>query len=176
MSDVHEPAPGDAAAQVVALLRAAGRTVATAESLTGGGLGAAVTAVPGASAVYRGGVIAYATELKHRLLGVDADLLARVGAVDAQVAAAMAEGVRDRLGADYGVATTGVAGPDPQDGHPPGTVWVAVATPGATVVVDASVDEPVDRAAVRRSTVLTALTRLAAAVRGDREGPPVLGR
>ena len=172
MTGVDELAVDDAAAQVVRLLQAAGRTVATAESLTGGWLGAAVTAVPGASACYRGGVITYATELKHQLLGVDAALLARVGAVDAAVAASMAEGVRDRLGADYGVATTGVAGPDPQDGHLPGTVWVAIATPGPTVVVDALVTGPADRAAIRRRTVLTALTQLAAVLRRDREEPP----
>lgn len=176
MSEVGESSPGDTAAAVVRLLEAAGHTVATAESLTGGCLGAALTAVPGASRVYRGGVIAYATELKHQLLGVDAALLARVGAVDARVAAMMAEGVRDGLAADYGVATTGVAGPDPQDGHPPGTVWVAIATPGTTVVVDASVAAPADRAAVRRSTVLTALTQLAVVLRRDREEPKVAGR
>lgn len=176
MSEVDAPSLQDTAAEVVRLLQAAGRTVATAESLTGGWLGAALTAVPGASGVYRGGVVAYATDLKHQLLGVDAALLARVGAVDAEVVAAMAEGVRDRLGADYGLATTGAAGPDPQDGHPPGTVWVAVAAPGRTVVVDASVAVPVDRAAVRRSTVLAVLNELAAVLLAGREEPPVARR
>lgn len=162
----------EAALDVVRLLDQQGRTVATAESLTGGLLGAALTAVPGVSRVYRGGVVAYATELKHQLLGVDAGLLARVGAVDAEVAGAMAQGVRDRLGADYGVATTGVAGPDPQDGHPPGTVWVAIAGPSGTSVVAASVPEPVgDRAAVRRLTVASALLHLATVLRDEREEP-----
>jgi len=163
-----EAAIAEAARQAVQLLRAAGATVATAESLTGGLLGAAITAVPGASHAYRGGVVAYATDLKHQLLGVDAGLLTRVGAVDAEVAGSMAEGARVRCGADYGVATTGVAGPDPQDGKAPGTVWIAVATPLRTWTLDASIPEPVgDRAAVRRLTVLRALTHLGAIVRED---------
>jgi nicotinamide-nucleotide amidase len=109
-------------------------TLAVAESLTGGALGAAVTAVPGVSATFRGGVVAYATELKTELLGVDAGLLARVGAVHPEVAAQMAAGVRRRLGATYGLATTGVAGPDPQDGRPPGEVHLALAGPGGCEV------------------------------------------
>lgn len=113
-------------ARLVGLLVSSGRTLATAESLTGGALAARVVDVPGASAAFRGGVVAYATELKTRLLDVDADLLARRGAVDPDVALAMAAGARGRLGADVGVATTGVAGPDPQDGVEPGTVYVAV--------------------------------------------------
>jgi nicotinamide-nucleotide amidase len=126
------PVPGaTAAAQVVARLAAGGRTLAVAESLTGGLLAARVVDVPGASAVLRGGVVAYATDLKHRLLGVDPDLLADRGAVDQDVAEQMAAGVRDRLGADWGLATTGVAGPDAQDGKLPGTVYVAVAGPGS---------------------------------------------
>jgi nicotinamide-nucleotide amidase len=108
-----------------------GETIAVAESLTGGLVAAEITAVPGASEAFRGSVTAYATALKHELLGVDADLLATRGAVDAQVAAQMAAGVRKALGADWGVATTGVAGPDPQDGQPVGTVFVAVDGPFA---------------------------------------------
>jgi len=116
----------DSPARLVGLLVASGRTLATAESLTGGALAARVVDVPGASAAFRGGVVAYATELKAHLLGVDTVLLARRGAVDPDVALAMAAGVRARLGADVGVSTTGVAGPDPQDGVAPGTVYVAV--------------------------------------------------
>lgn len=118
------------AAALVARLTAAGQTVATAESLTGGLVCARLVDVPGASAVVRGGVVAYATELKAALLGVDAGLLAERGAVDPDVALAMAAGVRARLAADWGLATTGVAGPDPQDGVPAGTVYVAVCGPG----------------------------------------------
>jgi nicotinamide-nucleotide amidase len=143
-----------------------GLTLATAESLTGGLLGALVTAVPGSSAVYRGGVVAYATDLKHDLLGVDGDLLERVGAVDADVAVAMARGVRERLRADVGVATTGVAGPGPQDGHPAGTVWVALATPARAWAVDAGVRSAsgADRAAVRAATCRTVLDALLTAL------------
>ncbi|MBV2357924.1 nicotinamide-nucleotide amidohydrolase family protein [Streptomyces sp. J2-1] len=117
------------ATELVRLLTVRGETLAVAESLTGGLVAAEITAVPGASRAFRGSVTAYATELKHRVLGVDADLLARRGAVDAQVAAEMAAGVRTALSADWGIATTGVAGPDPQDGQPVGTVFVAVSGP-----------------------------------------------
>ncbi|MFE0777229.1 nicotinamide-nucleotide amidohydrolase family protein [Streptomyces sp. NPDC058861] len=117
------------AARVLALLAERGQTLAVAESLTGGLVAAELTGVPGASASFRGSVTAYATALKHELLGVDAALLAERGAVDPEVASQMAAGVRVRLGADWGIATTGVAGPEPQDGQPVGTVYVAVAGP-----------------------------------------------
>ncbi|TXS53925.1 CinA family protein [Streptomyces sp. uw30] len=117
------------AADVVRLLTVKGETLAVAESLTGGLVAADITTVPGASKVFRGSVTAYATELKHRLLGVDATLLEQRGAVNPQVAAQMAVGVRKALGADWGIATTGVAGPDMQDGHPVGTVFVALDGP-----------------------------------------------
>ncbi len=131
----HLPDAVPLAARVLAGLAAAGRTLAVAESLTGGAVLATLVAVPGASAVLRGGVVAYATDLKATLLGVPAELLAERGAVDRDVARAMAAGVRERLGADWGVGTTGVAGPDPQDGHPPGTFHVAVAGPGVAEVL-----------------------------------------
>ena len=108
------------ARQVHQALLFRGETLALAESLTGGLLGAAMTAVPGVSATFRGGVVAYATELKTALLGVDAHLLARVGAGGRGRRGPMAAGARERLRATYGLATTGVAGPDPQDGHAAG--------------------------------------------------------
>jgi len=114
------------AAEVLGVLSQAGQTLAVAESLTGGLVAAALTDVPGSSLVFRGGIVAYATELKAELLGVDAAMLAAHGPVYAPVAAAMAEGVRDKLGATVGAATTGVAGPGPQDGQPAGTVHIAV--------------------------------------------------
>jgi nicotinamide-nucleotide amidase len=117
---------GHLAERAVGLLIQRQVSVGVAESLTGGLLGATLTTVPGASAVFRGGVIAYAIDVKAGLLGVPAELLATNGAVHSDVAAAMADGVRDRLGADLGVATTGVAGPDPSEGKPPGTVHIAV--------------------------------------------------
>jgi nicotinamide-nucleotide amidase len=144
---------------LLAALEARGETVAVAESLTGGLVTARLVDVPGASAVVRGGVVAYATELKGSLLGVDPELLARVGAVDAQVAEQMALGVRERLGATWGVATTGVAGPDPQDGKPPGTVYIAAA--GSAVCVVRELALPGDRSAVRAAAVDAVLLLLA---------------
>jgi nicotinamide-nucleotide amidase len=149
-------------------------TCATAESLTGGALGAALTDVPGASAVYRGGVVAYATALKERLLGVPEDHLAAHGAVDARTAVLMAQGVRARLGADYGVATTGVAGPDEQEGKPPGTVFVATAGPGHSAVVRTLLLTG-DRDTVRRLTVVHALDlarRVVLSLPMESAGPP----
>jgi nicotinamide-nucleotide amidase len=120
------------AAEVVALLVERGLTIGVAESLTGGLLVAELVSVPGASAVVRGGVVAYATPLKHSVLGVSARLLEESGAVHPEVARQMARGVRSLLAvdgrpADIGLSTTGVAGPSPQDGHPVGTVFVGLA-------------------------------------------------
>ncbi|WP_018684601.1 CinA family protein [Actinokineospora enzanensis] len=155
-------APGlsaESVAGVVAALKARGETVATAESLTAGLLTAVLTSVPGSSAVVRGGLVVYATDLKAALAGVDADLLAERGAVDPDVAAALAEGARARCGADLGVGLTGVAGPDPQDGVPPGTVHVALAGPrgrrGVTITA-AGGREEVRSAAVRHALQLIA--------------------
>ncbi|GHF82639.1 CinA family protein [Streptomyces filamentosus] len=151
------------AARVLALLLERGQTVAAAESLTGGLVAAELTRVPGASRGFLGSVTAYATPLKHRLLGVDADLLDARGAVDPEVAAQMARGVRDRLGADWGVSTTGVAGPEPQDGRPVGTVYVAVAGPattGAAAGKVVSLRLNGDRAEIRRESVRSALELL----------------
>jgi nicotinamide-nucleotide amidase len=155
---------GDLAARIVSALGERGQTLATAESLTGGMLGAAITAIPGASAVYRGGVIAYATELKTVLLGVPADLLARHGPVHPGVAAAMAAGVRDRLGANWGLATTGVAGPDAVDGHSPGTVHIS-ASSGVAVVRSPALAG--GRNDIRRDTVGEALKLLWELLRED---------
>lgn len=122
------------AAGLLAAAASRGWTIGVAESLTGGLVTATLVSVPGASRVVRGGVVAYATDLKAGLLGVDAELLAERGAVDEAVAAQMAAGVRSATGADVGLATTGVAGPDPQDGQAPGVVFVAVSTPVASEV------------------------------------------
>lgn len=122
------------AAELVAALRERGWTLGVAESLTGGAVSSAIVAVPGASSVLQGAVVAYATPVKHSLLGVDAALLDERGPVDPDVAAQMAEGVRAAVAvagrpADVGVATTGVAGPESPDGQPVGTVHIGVATP-----------------------------------------------
>lgn len=121
-------------ADLVARLRRLGQTVATAESLTAGMVAAELTSVPGSSAVLRGGLIVYATELKAQLAGVDRQLLADHGAVHPDVAAQLAQGARERCGATWGLGLTGVAGPDPQDGIAPGTVYVAVAGPPGVAV------------------------------------------
>ena len=141
----------DLAAKIVGLLTERQQTVAVAESLTGGLLGAAITDIPGASVVFRGGITAYATELKAALLGVPAGLLASCGPVHPDVAAAMAVGARDRLGATFGVATTGVAGPDPANGMPPGTVHIAVSA--GPVPVTRALALTGGRDEVRRGTV-----------------------
>jgi len=146
-------------AEVLALLEQRDETIAVAESLTGGLLAASIVDVPGASRVFRGGVVAYATDLKASLAGVPEQLLAASGPVDGEVAAALAAGARRRCRADWGLATTGVAGPDPQDGHPAGTVWIAVA--GAGRVETRLLALTGDRAAVRAATVRSVLTLLA---------------
>jgi competence/damage-inducible protein cinA C-terminal domain len=121
------------AQSLVTRLTQTGLTIAAAESLTGGLVCSALVDVPGASAVLRGSVTAYTTELKAQVLGVDAARLASVGPVDAQVAQEMADGAAQLLGADVAVATTGVAGPGPADGHEAGTVYIAAIAPWGSV-------------------------------------------
>ena len=148
------------AERLLARLAELGWTVGIAESLTGGLVVADLVSVPGASAVVRGGIVAYATELKHTLLGVDETLLDAHGPVHPRVARQMAEGVRVRLGredapCDVGISTTGIADPDSPDGQPIGTVHIGVATPLGTRV------EPLElegtRAEIRAETVRRAV-------------------
>ncbi|MFG3498128.1 CinA family protein [Streptomyces sp. NPDC047928] len=153
-----------AAARVLRLLAERDETLAVAESLTGGLVAAELTSVPGASRSFRGAVTAYATALKGELLGVDPGLLAERGAVDAEVAAQMAAGVRARLGAEWGIATTGVAGPEEQDGKPVGTVYVAVSGPVGDTLGTGKVARlrlNGDRAEIRRESVRSVLELLA---------------
>lgn len=161
--------PLTAARDCVAALLAAGATVAVAESLTGGLVVGALTGVPGASAVVRGAVVAYATDLKAALLGVDPALLAERGPVDADVAVAMAVGVAGVCGATYGIATTGVAGPGPQDGIAAGTAYIAVVSPATTLV--RRLDLPGDRVQVRAQCVQAVLELLLLSTREHIEGP-----
>jgi nicotinamide-nucleotide amidase len=153
---------------VVDALTAQGATVAAAESLTGGGVTQALTSVPGASAVLRGGVVAYATDVKQWVLGVDADLLSSRGPVDPDVAIAMARGARSILSSTWGVATTGVAGPDPVDDHPAGTVHVALDGPGGPVVRSLALAG--DRARVRMLSTAHALDLLRRRLRSTESG------
>ena len=160
----------EAAERVVAELTAAGLTLAVAESLTGGAVVEQLVAVPGASACVRGAVVAYATDLKETLLGVSADLLAEHGPVHPDVALAMAHGVRTRLQAQVGVATTGVAGPDPQGGRPPGEFHVAVVTPEGAFVRSAAVGalgRPAVRAAAREAAIRLILEALVGTPEGS---------
>lgn len=132
-------------------LRELGATVAIAESLTGGLLTAALTDTPGASLTVRGGLVVYATDLKASLAGVPVALLEERGAVDPDVAVALARGARARLGATYGLGVTGVAGPDAQDGKAAGTVFLALAGPSDETVAERAFGG--DRAAIRAAAV-----------------------
>lgn len=147
------------AERLLLALRERGLALAVAESLTGGALSSALVEVPGASAVYRGGVVSYATDLKHRLLGVDAGLLERQGPVDPDVAVQMARGVARQLGEPgartLGIATTGVAGPEPQGGSAVGTVFVAAVLDGIELVREHRFDG--GRPEIRAASVAAAL-------------------
>jgi nicotinamide-nucleotide amidase len=163
---VTHPAEGEErlATRVHRLLRARGQTVAVAESLTGGLLAAALVEAPGASETFRGGLVVYATDLKASLAGVSEALLAERGPVDGNVAEQLAKGARGRCGADWGLATTGVAGPEPQSGKPAGTVWVGLAgvdgTRAELLTLDGSREE------ITHATVSAALGLLAQALDG----------
>ncbi|MFI6266795.1 CinA family protein [Micromonospora sp. NPDC051006] len=163
-SDANGERPvGSPAAGVVHSLAERHETLATVESLTGGLLAAAIVEIAGVSGVYRGGLVVYATELKAELAGVPTGLLVERGPVDPDVAVALAEGGRRRCGADWGVATTGVAGPEPQDGKPVGLVYTAVAGPNGTVVRQLDLDGGRDH--IRSAAVIEALRLLAERVR-----------
>jgi nicotinamide-nucleotide amidase len=153
---------------VVTRLRELDLSIGTAESLTGGLVCAALTSVPGASTVVRGGVVAYASEVKADVLGVDPDLLAREGAVCEPVAAQLADGIRRVLGCAVGVSTTGVAGPDPADGQPVGTVFVGASGPWGILVEELTLTG--DRDQIRSASVLAVLTLLERALENLRDG------
>lgn len=138
------------------LKRLEGKTLVTAESLTGGGIGAVLTAVPGSSAVYKGGVISYTDEVKHELLGVDEEILRRYGAVSLWTAGAMASGVRKLLQADVAVSVTGLAGPGGDEfGHKVGTVFIGFENQAKSIAKEYRFTG--DREAVRRQTICAAL-------------------
>ena len=133
-----------------------GKTLVTAESLTGGGIGAALTAVSGASAVYKGGIISYTNAVKHGLLGVSMELLDQYGAVSEPVARAMAEGARKALEADVAVSVTGLAGPDGDDyGNPVGTVFIGYSDRETTLVRHCLFSG--ERESIRKQTIEAAL-------------------
>ena len=150
--------PDPVAQRLHEALAARGETVAAAESLTAGLFCATLATVPGASATLRGGAVVYATDLKTRLAGVSADLLAAYGPVSQQTAAALAEGIRVRCSATWGIGLTGVAGPEAVDGNAPGRVYLGLSDGLLTVVHE--LDLPGDRATVRAGAVQAALQRL----------------
>ncbi len=154
LSDALGLEPGRAEL-IIQRLRQRQETVATAESLTGGLVCAVLTSVPGASAVVRGGLIVYATDLKANLAGVNGRALYEHGAVDPLIAEQLAEGAARRCGADWGVGLTGVAGPDPQDGVDPGTVHIGLARD--TKMTVRTIEVTGDRHAVRAAAVDAAL-------------------
>ena len=149
---------------VLDLLRERGLSLAVAESVTGGMVGARLTAVPGASDVFRGAVVSYASEVKFDLLGVPKGPVVSTGA-----AKAMALGVRERLGAEIGIATTGVAGPAEQEGHPPGTVFLGLAHHGHVEAL--RVRLPGDRRRVREYAVISVLNLLRLRISGSARSP-----
>ena len=166
--------PEGVALEALGLLAGADATLATAESLTGGRLAAAVTAVPGASVSYLGGFVTYATMLKQHLLGVPDDLVERYGVVSAECARAMAVGAREVTGATYALATTGVAGPDAQEGKPVGTVFVGLAGPDDVSVL--AMELVGDRHQVQDQACREALTALCGILRTSNSGgeqPPL---
>jgi nicotinamide-nucleotide amidase len=155
------------AREVVLRLAKRGETLATAESLTGGLIGSLITEVPGASANYVGGAITYATGLKATLAGVPGPVLDADGPVAESTAGAMAVGIAARCAADWGLAVTGVAGPEPQDGHPVGEVHVAVAYQQAGVVRSRRLALSGDRATIRGLTAHQGLRLLADALSAE---------
>jgi nicotinamide-nucleotide amidase len=159
---------GVAAAAAVHVLVDRRQTLASAESLTGGLIAATIVEIPGVSSVFRGGLVVYATDLKHTLAGVPERMLEERGAVDADVARALATGTRDRCAADWAIATTGVAGPDPQDGKPVGLVYIAVAGPHGATVRELNLTG--SRASIRTESAIAVLELLADELRSAPAG------
>jgi nicotinamide-nucleotide amidase len=161
-SHAASSATAQGATALVTAATTAGLTIATAESLTAGLVAATIADVPGASAVLQGGVVSYQVEVKASVLGVSRERLDEYGPVDRIVAQEMAAGARRVCGADIGISTTGVAGPEPHGGHAVGTVWVGVSSPlGDRAML---LDLAGDRARIRRSSVDAALAQAAAEV------------
>lgn len=162
MADPDFPETRALAQTLVATLQGRAETVAVAESLTGGLLAGFVTGVAGASAVFPGGVVSYATEVKQKLLSVPQEVVDSDGVVSARCAEAMASGVRDLLGTTYALSTTGVAGPESQEGKPVGRVYVGLAGPDGTTSAELDLDG--DRAEIREQSCAAALSELLSAL------------
>ncbi|MEN9324810.1 MAG: hypothetical protein RL414_564 [Actinomycetota bacterium] len=145
----------DVALPVVKKLKKKKLTICVAESVTGGGLGEAITAVPGSSQVFRGGIIAYSDTSKTKFLGVRKALLTKKSAVSEDVAIEMAQSARLQFSSDFAIATTGVAGPGKAYGQKAGTVWIAIASRAEVHTVQLALTG--DRAAIRNATIVSAL-------------------
>lgn len=152
------------AADVIKMMAHRSVTLATCESITGGGIGAELTSVPGASEVYRGSLVTYARELKSSLAGVDEELIEHEGVVNELAALQMALGAQARCGSDWAVSTTGVAGPSETDGASVGTVWFAVVGPRVGMSDAPSYTQLMefegDRASIRQQSIDHALSML----------------
>ena len=158
-AEMTKSSSSDLAGRLVAMLNARGLVCATAESCTGGGVGSAITSVPGSSLVFAGGVISYANEVKRNVLGVPEEILSTKGAVSPECAEAMANGARKLLNADVAVSLTGIAGPDGASAEKPvGLVWFGISTPKGARTERAIF--PGDRAQVRAAAVDHALGML----------------
>lgn len=148
----------DLTSEIIEKLRRRGETLSVAESLTGGGLGAAITSVAGSSDVFLGGVIAYQTSIKEELLKVPRSMIDEFGVVSEEVAIAMADGARQLFASTWAIATTGVAGPGPSDGLPAGTVWIALRGP---INQSTALAIQGERAEVRNASVSSAISTFA---------------
>lgn len=152
------------AEELVARFTRRGLTLATGESITGGGIAAAITEVAGASRMFRGAIVAYVPEVKFSLAGIEPEVIATFGVVSEQVAIRLAQGAQERCGADYGIGVTGVAGPGPSDGVDAGVVWLAITGPTVwpmpSVLLTARQAFDGDRSEVRAAAVAQALSML----------------
>ncbi len=150
--------------EIISLLASGGQSLSTAESLTGGGLGAMITSVPGASKIYLGGVIAYNANVKENLLGVRRSDIEEFGVVSQEVAMAMAQGARKKFSSTWAIATTGVAGPGASAGIAPGTVWIAMCGP---VVSSTFLELDGERQSLQNATIASAISAFARILRAS---------
>ena len=151
------------AEEIVSSLTARHETLSLAESLTGGALSSEIVAIPGASHILKGSIVAYSTEIKVRELSVPQELIDKHGVVSEDVALAMADGIKARMATTWAISVTGVAGPGAHHGIPAGTVWLAIVGPKIRETVKLALDG--DRSAVRRGAVESALGVLARILR-----------
>lgn len=151
-------AKSDLPSTIVKVMKKRGITLATAESITGGGLASAITDVPGSSAIFLGGIVSYSDQAKVKFLGIPKRVLTKSTAVSEVVARQMAESARREFGSDFAISTTGVAGPGKAYGQKAGTVWIAIASKSETITIELALSG--DRDSIRKSTIESALACL----------------